>query len=120
FVGLGLGFTFAALPGLIIASVPQGETSSAMSFYQVTRYVGFSIGSGLAVTFVRAFDHDAAVPTGDAYAKTFVIGAAICLVAAVAAWALTGDLGAAAGEDDARVVEEGEVGAAGLPLLEED
>lgn len=94
FVGLGLGFTFAALPGLIIASVPQRETSSAMSFYQVTRYVGFSIGSGLAVTFVRAFDHGAPIPTGDAYAKTFVIGAAICLVAAVAAWMLTGDLAA--------------------------
>ena len=50
-VGLGLGFTFAAMPGLIISSVPKSETSSAMSFYQVTRYVGFSIGSGLAVTF---------------------------------------------------------------------
>lgn len=120
FVGLGLGFTFAALPGLIIASVPQRETSSAMSFYQVTRYVGFSIGSGLAVTFVRAFDHDAAIPTGDAYAKTFVIGAAICLVAAVAAWALTGDLGPGVEEDDERTVEEGEVGAAGLPMLEDD
>jgi MFS family permease len=121
FVGLGLGFTFAAMPGLIISSVPKEETSSAMSFYQVTRYVGFSIGSGLAVTFVRAFDHDAAIPTSDAYSKTFLIGAGICLLAAGVAWALTGGIGAAAsaGQDE-RAVEEGEVGAAGLPMLEDE
>jgi MFS family permease len=122
FVGLGLGFTFAAMPGLIIASVPPEETSSAMSFYQVTRYVGFSIGSGLAVTFVRAFDHGAVVPTGDAYGKTFLIGAAICLVAAAVAWALTADLGASgapvSAADAEHAVEEGEVGAAGLAMLE--
>jgi MFS family permease len=120
FVGLGLGFTFAAMPGLIVSSVPQGETSSAMSFYQVTRYVGFSIGSGLAVTFVRAFDHGAAVPTSDAYNKTFLIGAALCLLSAGVAWLLTGGLGTPRQADDERLVEEGEVGAAGLPLLEDD
>jgi MFS family permease len=122
FVGLGLGFTFAAMPGLIVSSVPQDETSSAMSFYQVTRYVGFSIGSGLAVTFVRAFDHGAAIPTSDAYGKTFLIGAAICLVAAAVAWALTGDLAAsdapASAAEEEHAVEEGEVGAAGLAMLE--
>jgi predicted MFS family arabinose efflux permease len=121
FVGLGLGFTFAAMPGLIISSVPKSETSSAMSFYQVTRYVGFSIGSGLAVTFVRAFDHGAVTPTADAYSHTFLVGAGVCVIAAAAAWALTGNLGApATAPDDERVIEEGEVGAAGLPMLEED
>jgi predicted MFS family arabinose efflux permease len=120
-VGLGLGFTFAAMPGLIISSVPKSETSSAMSFYQVTRYVGFSIGSGLAVTFVRAFDHGAVTPTSDAYGHTFLVGAAVCVIAAAAAWVLTGDLGApSSDQDDERVVEEGEVGAAGLPMLEEE
>jgi MFS family permease len=53
-VGLGLGLTFAAMPGLIVGSVPQHETSSAASFYRVSRYVGFSIGSGLARTRVAA------------------------------------------------------------------
>ena len=90
FVGLGVGFTFAAMPGLIISSVPERETSSAMSFYQVTRYVGFSIGSGLAITLLRAFDHGARTPTADAYSDTFLIGAAICLLAAAVAWLLTG------------------------------
>ncbi len=88
-VGLGLGFTFAAMPGLIVGAVPAGETSSAMSFYQVTRYVGFSVGSGLAVTLLRAFG-DAGASVADAYSATFAAGAALCLVAAVAAWLLPG------------------------------
>jgi hypothetical protein len=92
-----------------------------MSFYQVTRYVGFSIGSGLAVTFVRAFDHGAVTPTADAYSHTFLVGAAVCVIAAAAAWFLTAGLGAPSSpEDDERAIEEGEVGAAGLAMLEED
>jgi MFS family permease len=120
--GLGLGFTFAAMPGLIVSSVPKGETSSAMSFYQVTRYVGFSIGSGLAVTFVRLFDHGAAVPTTDAYGSTFLVAAVGCLLAALVAWLLTGGIGdpEVAPAEAERAVEEGEVGAAGLALLEEE
>ena len=39
-----MGFTFAAIPGLIVRAVPSEETGSAMGFYQVVRYVGFSIG----------------------------------------------------------------------------
>jgi predicted MFS family arabinose efflux permease len=121
-VGLGLGFTFAAMPGLIVGSVPRHETSSAMSFYQVTRYVGFSVGSGLAVTLLRAFDGDAAVPTTGAYDKTFAVGGALCLAAAAVAWMLPGGAlpSAPGGEDDERAVEEGELAAAGLPLLEDD
>src|SRR6201999_3170039 len=79
-VGLGVGLTFAAMPGLIIRAVPAGETSSAMSFYQVSRYVGFSVGSGLAVTLLIAFAHGEAV-TADAYRSTFYVGAAVCAVA---------------------------------------
>ncbi len=87
-IGLGIGFTFAAMPGLILASVPQAETSSAMSFYQVTRYVGFSIGSGLAITLLRAFDGDAPVPTVAAYSQAFWVGAGLCVATAALAWAM--------------------------------
>ncbi len=89
-VGLGLGFTFAAMPGLIVGSVPPNETSSAMSFYQVTRYVGFSIGSGLAVTMLRAFGDGSGPPPASAYRATFVVGALLCLAAAALAWSLPG------------------------------
>ncbi len=36
-VGVGLGYTFAAIPGLIVRAVPEEETGSAMGFYQVVR-----------------------------------------------------------------------------------
>lgn len=107
-VGLGLGLTFAAMPGLIVGSVPQHETSSAMSFYQVTRYVGFSVGAGLAVTLLRAFGGT----TPSSYTKVFLVGAGLCLVAALVAYVLPGD--APLSVDDERSVEEGELGAAGL------
>jgi predicted MFS family arabinose efflux permease len=124
-VGLGLGFTFAAMPSLIVGSVPRQETSSAMSFYQVTRYVGFSIGSGLAITLLRAFDGGAAgPPTASAYSSTFTIGALLCLAGAAVAWVLPGGEPAAVPHNadalrDERAVEEGELAAAGL-LLDED
>lgn len=95
-IGLGIGLTFAAMPGLIVSSVPQAETSSAMSFYQVTRYVGFSIGSGLAVTLLRAFDGDAPVPTVQAYSEAFWVGAGLCVATAVLAWVMASSGRAAA------------------------
>jgi MFS family permease len=120
-VGVGLGFTFAAMPGLIVGSVPMSETSSAMSFYQVTRYVGFSIGSGLAVTLLRAFDGGGA-PTASAYSSTLLVGAGLCVVAAAVAWLVPGrSLGASARrsdrEADEHAIEEGEIAAAGLQRL---
>ena len=53
-VGVGLGYTFAAIPGLIVLAVPGEETGSAMGFYQVVRYIGFSIGSALAASVLAA------------------------------------------------------------------
>src|SRR4051812_14236550 len=52
--GLGVGCPFAALPGLIVSAVPAEETGSAMSFNQVVRYVGYSIGSALSATVLEA------------------------------------------------------------------
>lgn len=123
-IGIGLGFTFAAMPGLIVGAVPSHETSSAMSFYQVSRYVGFSIGSGLAVTLLRAFDGGGGgLPTSGAYSRTFLVGALACVAAAALAWVLPGDTFAApssSAETDELAAEEGELAAAGLQTLGAD
>nr|WP_282600159.1 MFS transporter [Patulibacter sp. SYSU D01012] len=121
--GIGVGLTFAAMPAFIVGAVPREVTSSAMSFYQVTRYVGFSIGSGLAVTLLRAFGTDGRPDLG-AYSDVFVVAVVLGLAAAVLAWVLAGRTPG----DDAhrapsaalreREIEEGEVGAAGGALLE--
>jgi MFS family permease len=86
-VGIGLGWTYAAMPALIVAAVPHSETASATAFYQVSRYVGFAIGSGLSVTLLRAFG-EAGVPTLDAFRATFLVAALLCAVTAAGAWLL--------------------------------
>lgn len=88
-LGIGLGTTYAAIPGLIVQSVPAQETGSAMGFYQVVRYVGFSLGSALAASILAA--HGSAAtgePTLAGYTMVLWVGVAICIVAAGLAWVL--------------------------------
>ncbi|MEI6701146.1 MAG: MFS transporter [Actinomycetota bacterium] len=47
-LGLGIGWTFAAMPNFIIRNVPESETGSATGLYQVLRNIGLSVGSALA------------------------------------------------------------------------
>lgn len=88
-LGVGLGYTFAAMPGLIVGAIPQHETGSAMGFYQVSRFVGFALGSGVAVTLLRAFG-EGGVPTHDAYRMTTLVAAGLGVLTAVIAWVLPG------------------------------
>ncbi|MGD0879974.1 MAG: MFS transporter [Acidimicrobiales bacterium] len=53
-VGLGIGFTFAAMPGFIVRAVPASETGSATGLYQVLRNIGLSIGSALGAAVLLA------------------------------------------------------------------
>jgi predicted MFS family arabinose efflux permease len=87
-VGAGLGTTFAAIPGLIVRAVPAEETGSAMGFYQVVRYVGFSTGSALTASVVAAHDTSRGLPTVSGYTLTLWISVAICAVASVLAYVL--------------------------------
>ncbi|MCU1593889.1 MAG: transporter, partial [Frankiales bacterium] len=89
--GLGIGCTFAALPGLIVASVPAHETGSAMSFNQVLRYIGYSTGSALSATVLEA--HTPAgklLPTAGGYTTVALIGVAVLVVAGVLSAILPG------------------------------
>ncbi|MFF3574782.1 MFS transporter [Nocardia jiangxiensis] len=50
--GFGIGVVFAVNPAQIHRGVPPQETGSANSFYQVLRYVGYSVGSALSATLL--------------------------------------------------------------------
>jgi predicted MFS family arabinose efflux permease len=77
--GLGVGTSFAGLPTLVVAAVPQRETGSAMSLNQVLRYVGFAIGSALTATVLEAATrHGAATPSSGGYTVIAVIGLVTC------------------------------------------
>lgn len=118
-LGVGFGFTFAAMPGLIVSAIPRSETGSAMGFYQVSRFVGFSVGSGVAVTLLRAFGENGQ-PTLHAYHATALVAAGLGVVTAVVAWYLPGRTAPVDHRLDELAFEEGSLGASGLEILEED
>jgi MFS family permease len=90
-VGLGVGFTFAALPGLIIRSVPHQETGSATGLYQLLRNVGLSTGSALSTATLRF-----TTPTGHllpdlgGFQIAMLVAAGMCIAAAALSWILPG------------------------------
>jgi MFS family permease len=89
-LGIGLGTTYAAIPGLIVQAVPKHETGSAMGFYQVVRYVGFSFGSALAASILAG--HESTVtnePSVSGYTTVLWVASVICIVAAALSWVLS-------------------------------
>ncbi|MDX6700274.1 MAG: hypothetical protein QOF26_500 [Baekduia sp.] len=118
-VGAGMGYTFAAIPGLIVRAVPEQETGSAMGFYQVVRYIGFSIGSALAASILAAHTpHGRHLPTESGFATALWVGAALCIAAALVAWVLPGRAAAPSAPDSRELAEfdaeDAELGTAGV------
>jgi MFS family permease len=96
-VGVGFGLTFAAIPGMIARAVATG-TGSAIGLYQVSRSIGFSIGSALAASILAG----SLLPgTGQVGESGFVnglwVGASICALSATASWLLAGRQATTAG-----------------------
>jgi predicted MFS family arabinose efflux permease len=87
--GLGVGCTFSAMPGLIVANVPANETGSALSFNQVLRYVGMAIGSALSATVLDAYTPSGqALPHDAGYGMVALIGCVVWAVAGVISFTL--------------------------------
>jgi predicted MFS family arabinose efflux permease len=108
--GLGVGCTFAVMPGLIVGAVPASEVGSAVSFNQVLRYVGYSTGSALCGAVLQA--HTAPghrLPDAAGYRTATLIGCAVWVVIAVVTIVLPRRAAAAAagtGVDEELMVEE--------------
>jgi predicted MFS family arabinose efflux permease len=89
--GLGIGFTFAAMPGFIVRAVAQSETGSAMGFYQVVRSIGLTVGSALSAAILMAHTrHGQALPDVDGFEVALILAAALCLVTAAVSFVLPG------------------------------
>lgn len=87
-IGVGIGFAFAAMPMLIMRSVPQTETGASNGLNALFRSLGTStaaavIGAVLA-TFVVEVDGQA-IPTAAAFDISFLIGTGAAAVALVVA-----------------------------------
>jgi MFS family permease len=85
-LGVGVGTTFAAMPALIVKAVPPHETGSATSLNVVLRSVGGSIGSAAIAALSTVYTPASGGPVEDrGYTVAFLIGAAACLLGALAA-----------------------------------
>ncbi|MBS1878650.1 MAG: MFS transporter [Actinobacteria bacterium] len=115
-LGVGFGFTFAAIPGLIARSVPAGEVGSAMGFYQVVRSIGFSVGSALVASVLAAFETGGApFPGVGGYTLGLWIAAAICILAALVALVFSPrGRDRPTPEDERRARDDAELASAGL------
>lgn len=83
-LGFGVGSFSAAMPAVILAVTPQGETTSAMGFNQVVRGVGFSVGSAVGGLVLAA-----GTPVGRLFPADYAYSAAAwigVLVMTAAAW----------------------------------
>jgi predicted MFS family arabinose efflux permease len=121
-MGVGFGYTFAAIPGLVARAVPRHETGSAMGLYQVVRYVGFSVGSALTASIIAGHTvSGSAAPGEQGYLIALWVGVAACLVSALVSAALSRDVPS---RSDARIdrlmTEEAELAGAGLVGREDD
>jgi MFS family permease len=116
-LGLGYGLTYAAIPGIIVRAVPESETGSATGFYQVVRYIGFSIGSALAASLLASqTPAGSRLPRFAGYTAVIWVGIGICVAAAVLARAMPASNGAAPdAAERRREEEEAELASAGLP-----
>ncbi len=114
-VGIGLAIAYAAMPTMIMASVPRSETASANSVNTLSRSLGTSIGAALYGTIIAAglnafAAHPVAQSSGlSPFDKCFLIGAVACLLgiiitAFIPKIIVTGGRGAMhkAGDDDLR------------------
>jgi MFS family permease len=120
-IGLGFGYTFAAIPGLITRAVASRDTGSAMGLYQVIRYVGFAIGSALSAQILAGYTPaGSARPDESGFVLALWIGSAICLASAIVSWSLArGPRPEPGGRDlEATLRAEAELTTAGLVGVE--
>ncbi|MBX6723687.1 MAG: MFS transporter, partial [Dactylosporangium sp.] len=88
-LGFGVGGFTAAMPGVILAVTPHGETSSAMSFNYVVRSVGYSLGSAIGgLVLAAGTDTGHLFPNDGAYTASALIGIGAMVITTMTSLAL--------------------------------
>jgi EmrB/QacA subfamily drug resistance transporter len=116
-VGVGLGF--AAMPNLIMESVPMNRTGEATGFNALIRSVGSSLGSQVVASILTAgVIVGSGLPTDESFRTAFLVAASISVLAGVMALFIP-----AVGREPEPVTAADEIGAAsplGEPALSVD
>jgi MFS family permease len=85
-IGVGIGFTFAAMPMIIMRSVPANETGASNGLNALFRSVGTSSASAVMGGVLAAMSVEVdgvALPTGEAFQVCFWLAIAAGIVAVV-------------------------------------
>ncbi len=120
--GLGIGFTFAAMPGFIVRAVPTAETGSATGFYQVLRNIGLSVGSAFGAAVLLAYTSPGhTLPDVGGFRVALFISAGLGVATAVLSFLLSGAAPSAPvpGSVEVRMGEEALLDATGAMLVDE-
>lgn len=120
-VGVGIAFGYAAMPAVIVGSVPHHETGIANGINSISRSTGSAIGSAVVTTVLasKTVPHlppgVPALPAQSQYTLSFVIAAvAFALIAAVSWFGLRHIRIAAHHAEVARNRPAGDPGTAGV------
>ncbi len=87
-VGVGIGFGYAAMPMLIMRSVPQSETGASNGLNALFRSLGTSTAAaiiGAVLASLSVTQGGVQVPTASAFEVAFILGGAAAVVALVLA-----------------------------------
>ncbi len=87
-IGVGIGFGFAAMPMLIMRSVPQSETGASNGVNALFRSLGTSTAAaviGAVLASMSVVQGDVQVPTPAAFQVSFLLGGGAAVVALVVA-----------------------------------
>ncbi|WP_411698378.1 MFS transporter [Conyzicola sp.] len=88
FVGLGVGFAYAAMPTLIMNAVPPSETAAANGLNSVMRTLGSTVAAtiiGVILSTQVVESGGIAIPTTAAFQLSFALGAAVSVAGVVVA-----------------------------------
>ncbi|MGW5624802.1 MFS transporter [Streptomyces olivaceus] len=87
-IGAGIGFTYGAMPALIMGAVPASETAAANSLNTLMRSIGTSVASAMAGVILAQMTVSLggfALPSENAFKVVMAIGAGAALLAFVIA-----------------------------------
>jgi len=83
---MGVGLAFAAMPNLIMESVPMSRTGEATGFNALIRSVGSSLGSQVVASILTAsIVAGAVLPTDTAFQTAFFAAAGVSILAGIMA-----------------------------------
>jgi MFS family permease len=88
-IGVGIGLGYAAMPTLIMQSVPSNETAAANSLNTLARSIGTACASAVVGVVLAGFATpvgELSIPTLEAFRLTFLLGGVAALLSAAMAF----------------------------------